>query len=73
MTRKIATTVMFVLLMFPWAAQAQSFGNWGNWGYGDHDKVTAAEMPNYGMFAAALCGLAGYLVLVLRRRYAQAK
>ena len=75
MTKKIATTAMFVMLIFPWAAQAQGFGGgWWNPWYGDHDpgdhnRVTAPEMPNYGMFAATLCGLAGYLVL--RRRYAK--
>jgi hypothetical protein len=68
MSKRIATTVMFALLIFPWAAQAQGYGGWG-WGH--HGRVTAPEMPSYGMFAAALCGLAGYLVL--RRRYAQAK
>jgi hypothetical protein len=75
MNRKIATTVMFVLLIFPWAAQAQGFGGFfGNWpgsGYGDHGKVSAPEMPNYSTLAAGLCGLAGYLLL--RRRYARSK
>jgi hypothetical protein len=73
MTKKIAATAMFALLLFPWAAQAQGFGNWWDPGFGDHPhgRVSAPEMPNYGMFAATLCGLAGYLVL--RRRYAKAK
>ena len=60
MSKKIAATAMFALLMFPWAAQASR-----------HPRVTAPEMPIYGMFTAALFGFAGYLVL--RRRYAQAK
>jgi hypothetical protein len=66
MSKKIVTTVTFALLMIPWAAQAQSFDGWGY-----HHRVSAPEMPSYGMLAAALCGFAGYLVL--RRRYAQAK
>lgn len=70
MTKKIAATAMFAFLMFPWAAQASDFGDWWNQ-FGDHHRVTAPEMPIYGMFAAALFGFAGYLVL--RRRYAQAK
>jgi hypothetical protein len=71
MSKKIATTVMFALLMFPWAAQAHDFGGWWNPWFGDHHRVSAPEMPNYAMFAAALCGFAGYLAL--RRRYAGAK
>ncbi len=56
--------------MFPWAAQASDFGDWWNQ-WGGHPRVSAPEMPVDGMFAAALFGFAGYLVL--RRRYAQAK
>ena len=68
--KKLALSTVVAVLASPWAAQAQGFGGWGGWG-GGHPEVSAPEMHGFSVLAAALIGVAGYLVV--RSRYAQAK
>jgi len=70
--KKLALSTVVAVLASPWAAQARGFGGWGDWGdWGGHPEVSAPEMHGFGALAAALIGVAGYLVV--RSRHAHGK
>lgn len=69
--KKIAVTALLAVAFLPGSAHASGFFDFPWWGY-HPPTVSAPEMPaGLATFAAALIGLAGYMLL--RRRYAESK